>query len=51
MTLKLTLWPTLKVIGKLKPLALNPEPVVVAAETLARPELVRVPASVCDLPT
>jgi len=42
MTLKLTLWPTLKVIGKLKPLALNPEPVVVAAEivTLARPELV-----------
>lgn len=53
MTLKLTLWPTLKVVGKLKPLALNPEPVVVAAEivTLARPELVRVSASVWDLPT
>jgi hypothetical protein len=52
-TLKLTLWPTLKVIGKLKPLALKPEPVVLAAEivTLDPPELVRVSVIVCELPT
>jgi len=53
LTLKLTLWPTLKVIGKLKPLALKPEPVALAAEivTLAPPEFVRVSASVWELPT
>jgi hypothetical protein len=52
-TLKVTLWPALKVTGKLKPLAANPEPVVVAAEivTLVPPELVRVSASVWELPT
>jgi hypothetical protein len=52
-TLKLTLWPAPKVIGKLKPLALNPEPVALTAEivTLAPPELVRISASVWDLPT
>jgi hypothetical protein len=44
LTLKLTLCPTLKVIGKLKPLALNPAPVALAPEivTLEPPELVRV---------
>ena len=53
LTLKLTLWPVPKVIGKVKPLAVNAEPVVVAAEivTLVPPELVRVPASVWELPT
>ena len=42
--LKLTLWPTVSVVGKVKPLRLNPEPVVPAAEivTLVAPELVRV---------
>ena len=52
-TLKLTLWPTLKVIGKLKPLALKPDPVALAAEivTLAPPELVRVSVIVWELPT
>jgi len=41
------------VIGKFKPLAVNAEPVVVAAEivTLVPPELVRVSASVWELPT
>ena len=43
-TLRLRLWPAVSVVGKLKPLALNPEPVVLAAEIvmLAPPELVRV---------
>jgi hypothetical protein len=52
-TLKLTLWPALKVVGKLKPLAVNPEPVALAAEivTVVPPELVRVSASVWELPT
>ena len=52
-TLKLTLWPTLKVIGKLKPLAVKPEPVALAAEivTLAPPELVRVSVIIWELPT
>ena len=52
LTLKLTLWPALNVIGKLKPLAVNAEPVV-AAEImkLVPPELVRVSASVWELPT
>jgi hypothetical protein len=51
--LKLTLWPAPKVIGKLKPLAVKPEPVALAAEimTLVPPELVRVSASVWELPT
>jgi hypothetical protein len=42
--LKLTLWPAAKLVGKVKPLTLNPEPVVLAAEiaTLVPPELVRV---------
>ena len=42
--LKLTLWPAVSVVGKLKPLTLNPEPVVPAAEIvmLVPPELVRV---------
>jgi hypothetical protein len=42
--LKLTLWPAPNVIGKLKPLAVKPEPVALAAEimTLVPPELVRV---------
>ena len=42
--LKLTLWPAVSVVGKVKPLRLNPEPVVLAAEivTLVPPELVRV---------
>ena len=42
--LKLTLWPAVSVVGKLKPVMLNPEPVVLAAEivTLVPPELVRV---------
>jgi hypothetical protein len=42
--LKLTLWPAVSVAGKVKPLRLNPEPVVLAAEivTLVAPELVRV---------
>jgi hypothetical protein len=41
------------VIGKLKPLAMNAELVVVAAEivTLVPPELARVSASVWELPT
>jgi hypothetical protein len=52
-TLKLTLWPTVRVIGRLKPLAVNSEPVTLAAEivTLAPPEFVRVSASVWELPT
>jgi hypothetical protein len=46
--LKVTLWPALKVIGKLKPLAVNPELEELAAEivTLVPPELVRVSAKV-----
>ena len=42
--LKLALWPAVSVVGKVKPLRLNPEPVALAAEivTLALPELVRV---------
>jgi len=53
LTLKLTLWPALRVIGKFKPLTVNAGPVVVAAAivTLVPPELVRVSASVCELPT
>jgi hypothetical protein len=52
-TLKLTLWPTLRVNGKVNPLSLNPEPVALAAETvmLPPPELVRVSTSVCEPPT
>ena len=52
-TLKLTLWPTLKVVGKVKPLAVKPEPVALAAEivTLDPPELVRVSVIVWELPT
>ena len=52
-TPKLTLWPTLKVAGKVKPLAVKPEPVTLAAEivTLAPPELVRVSVIVWELPT
>jgi hypothetical protein len=52
-TLKLTLWPTLKVVGKVKPLAVKPEPVALAAEivTLAPPELVSVSVIVWELPT
>jgi hypothetical protein len=48
MTLKLTFCPTLKVIGKLRPLTLNPAPVALAPEivTLEPPELVSVSASV-----
>jgi len=51
-TLRLALWPGLKVIGKFIPLALNPEPVALAAEivTLVPPELVKVSASVALLP-
>jgi hypothetical protein len=43
-TLKLTLCPALSVAGRVRPLALNPEPVAVAAEivTLDPPELVTV---------
>jgi hypothetical protein len=43
-TLKLTLCPAFSVAGKVRPLALNPEPVAVAAEivTLAPPVFVRV---------
>ncbi len=43
-TLKLTLWPAVSVVGKVKPLRLNPEPVALAAEIvmLVPPELVRV---------
>jgi len=45
--LKLTLWPAVSVVGKVKPPTLNPEPVVLAAEivTLVPPELVRVSVS------
>jgi hypothetical protein len=52
-TLKFTLWPKLRVVGKLKPLAVKPEPVALAAEivTLAPPELVRVPVIVWEPPT
>jgi hypothetical protein len=51
--LKVTLWPTLRVMGKGKPLALNPAPVALAAEivTLDPPELVRVSVIVWELPT
>jgi len=51
-TLRLALWPAFKVRGKVRPLALNPEPVAVAAEivTLVPPELVRVSASVVVVP-
>jgi hypothetical protein len=51
--LRLTLWPAFRVIGKLKPLTLNPEPVALAAEmvTLAPPELVMVSARVWEVPT
>ena len=50
--LKLTLWPAVSVIGKVKPLTLNPEPVVLAAEivTLVPPELVRVSVREALLP-
>ena len=52
-TLKLTLWPTLKVIGKLKPLAVKPEPVALAAEIVTLDPLVfvRVSVIVWELPT
>jgi hypothetical protein len=52
-TVKLALWPALKVVGKAKPLAVKPEPVALAAEivTLAPPELVRVSVIVWELPT
>jgi hypothetical protein len=48
MTLKLTLCPTPKFIGKLRPLALNPAPVKLTPEivTLEPPELVSVSGSV-----
>jgi len=51
--LKVTLWPTLRVVGKVKPLAVKPAPVVLAAEivTLDPPELVSVSVFVCELPT
>jgi len=51
--LKVTLWPTLRIIGKIKPLAVKPAPVVLAAEivTLDPPELVSVSVFVCELPT
>lgn len=51
--LRLALWPAFKVMGKLMPLALNPAPEALAAEivTLDPPELVRVSASVWELPT
>jgi len=45
--LKLTLWPAVSVVGKVKPLTLKPEPVALAEEivTLVPPELVRVSVS------
>ena len=51
--MKVTLWPALKVIGKLKPLAVNAELEEPAAETmtLVPPELVRVSVRVWELPT
>jgi hypothetical protein len=51
-TLKLALWPALKVSGRLRPLAVKLE-VALTAEivTLAPPEFVRVSARVCALPT
>ena len=50
--LKLTLWPAVRVAGKVKPLRLNPEPVALAAEimTLVPPELVRVSVREALLP-
>src|ERR1035437_10450128 len=50
-TLKLALWPALKVSGRLKPLAVKLD-VALTAEivTLAPPEFVRVSARVCALP-
>lgn len=52
-TVKLTLWPAFKVAGKVKLLAVKPEPVALAAEivTLDPPELVRVSVIVWELPT
>jgi len=52
-TLKLTLCPEARLTGKLKPLMLNPEPVICAAEIvrLDPPELLRVSDSVCEAPT
>ena len=51
-TLKLTLCPEARLTGKLKPLMLNPEPVICAAEIvrLDPPELVSVSAMVLGLP-
>jgi len=51
-TLKVALWPAFKVMGKLKPLRLNPDPVALAAEivTLVAPELVIVSARVWEVP-
>lgn len=51
-TLKLTLWPALKVIGRLKPLGVKLD-VAPTAEIvrLAPPEFVRVSANVWELPT
>jgi len=53
LTLKLALWPAFNIRGKLSPFAVNPEAVAPTAEmvTLAPPELVRVSASVWELPT
>jgi hypothetical protein len=47
-TLKFTLWPALRVKGKLKPLVLKPDPVVPTAEivTLPPPEFVMISARV-----
>jgi hypothetical protein len=47
-TLKVILWPALNVIGRLGSLAVNPEPVVLAAEivTVAPAEFVSVNAMV-----
>jgi hypothetical protein len=52
-TLRLALCPGFKVIGKVRPLALNPEPVALAAEivTLVPPEFVMLSAKVWELPT
>jgi hypothetical protein len=52
-TLKVALWPAVRVVGRVKPLELKPVPVTVACEivTLDWPELFRVAVSVCWLPT
>lgn len=52
-TLKLTLWPEFKVVGRVRPLMVNPAPDAEAAEifTLDPPELVNVSEIVWLLPT